>query len=74
MIHDQYCFFKFVLKWQILLQQVGIKWDDSLQSKEKIQAKLLNKQVVVMRREKDLADALSHQVKDCLFYGFYFRF
>jgi hypothetical protein len=56
-------FYKFVLIWQINLQQpIGEEWDYSSQSKEQIQAKLLNRQIAAMRREKALAYASTHQV------------
>ncbi|XP_061374847.1 protein IQ-DOMAIN 3-like [Gastrolobium bilobum] len=41
--------------------QVGEKWDDSSKSKEQIEAKLLNRQVAAMRRERAMAYALAHQ-------------
>lgn len=41
---------------------MGEEWDDSLQSKEQIEAGLLNKQGAAMRRERALAYAFSHQV------------
>ncbi|KAK7277304.1 hypothetical protein RIF29_18455 [Crotalaria pallida] len=41
--------------------QVGEEWDDSLQSKEQIEARLLHKQEAAFRREKALAYAFSHQ-------------
>jgi len=47
---------------QMLLQQVGEEWDDSLQSKEQIEAKLLHKQEAAFRRERTLAYSFSHQV------------
>jgi len=51
------------------LQQIGEKWDDSLKSKEQVEAKLLNRQVAAMRREKALAYASTHQVRrDCLLF------
>ncbi|KAG4397792.1 hypothetical protein GLYMA_10G213100v4 [Glycine max] len=40
---------------------IGEKWDDSLKSKEQVEAKLLNRQVAAMRREKALAYASTHQ-------------
>lgn len=55
-------FLKFVLKWYILLHQVGEEWDDSLQTKEQIEARLLHRQEAAMRRERALAYAFSHQV------------
>ncbi|XP_074583352.1 protein IQ-DOMAIN 3-like [Curcuma longa] len=41
--------------------KIAEEWDDSLQSKEKIEAKLLNKQEAAIRRERTLAYAFSHQ-------------
>ncbi|KAK9154124.1 hypothetical protein Sjap_001604 [Stephania japonica] len=41
--------------------RMGEEWDDSLQSKEQIEAKLLNKQEAAVRRERALAYAFSHQ-------------
>ncbi|TKY51560.1 IQ-DOMAIN 1 [Spatholobus suberectus] len=41
--------------------QVGEKWDDSSKSKEQIEAKLLNRQVAAMRRERALAYASTQQ-------------
>ncbi|KAK7379789.1 hypothetical protein VNO78_34309 [Psophocarpus tetragonolobus] len=40
---------------------IGEKWDDSSKSKEQVEAKLLNRQVAAMRREKALAYASTHQ-------------
>lgn len=40
---------------------MGDEWDDSMQSKEKIEAKLQHKQEAAMRRERALAYAYSHQ-------------
>ncbi|KAL2562481.1 hypothetical protein GLYMA_20G177900v4 [Glycine max] len=40
---------------------IGEKWDDSLKSKEQVEAKLLNRQVAAMRREKALVYASTHQ-------------
>lgn len=48
--------------YSLLLQPVGEKWDVSSQSKEQIEAKMLNRQVAAMRREKALAYASTHQV------------
>lgn len=39
----------------------GERWDDSSQSKEQVEAKLMNKQEAAMRRERALAYAFSHQ-------------
>jgi len=47
---------------QMLLQKIGEEWDDSLQSKEQIEAKLLHKQEAALRRERALAYSFSHQV------------
>ncbi|XP_074561377.1 protein IQ-DOMAIN 3-like [Curcuma longa] len=41
--------------------KIAEEWDDSLQPKEKIEAKLLNKQEAAVRRERALAYAFSHQ-------------
>ncbi|CAL0316088.1 unnamed protein product [Lupinus luteus] len=41
--------------------QVAEKWDASVQSKAQIEAKMLQRQVAAMRREKALAYSLSHQ-------------
>lgn len=41
---------------------MGEEWDDSLQSKEQIEAGLLSKHEAAMRRERALAYAFSHQV------------
>jgi len=49
------------------LQPIGEKWDYSSQSKEQIQAKMLNRQIAAMRREKALAYASTHQVLTYLF-------
>ncbi|KAI3459040.1 hypothetical protein Pfo_015703 [Paulownia fortunei] len=40
---------------------VGENWDDSMQSKEQIEANLHNRQEAAMRRERALAYAYSHQ-------------
>ncbi|OIW20042.1 hypothetical protein TanjilG_31971 [Lupinus angustifolius] len=40
---------------------VGEEWDDSLQTKEQIEARLLHKQEAALRRERALAYAFSHQ-------------
>ncbi|CAL9083351.1 unnamed protein product [Musa acuminata var. zebrina] len=42
-------------------QKVGEEWDDSLWSKEQIEANLVNKQEAAIRRERALAYAFSHQ-------------
>ncbi|XP_044483611.1 protein IQ-DOMAIN 2-like [Mangifera indica] len=41
--------------------QMGDDWDDSLQSKEKIEASLLSKFEAAMRRERAMAYSFSHQ-------------
>ncbi|XP_050911537.1 protein IQ-DOMAIN 3 isoform X3 [Lathyrus oleraceus] len=41
--------------------QVGEEWDDSLQSKEQIDAKLLQRQEAAFKRERALAYSFSHQ-------------
>ncbi|XP_011006951.1 PREDICTED: protein IQ-DOMAIN 1-like [Populus euphratica] len=41
--------------------RIGEEWDDSLQSKEQIEASLLNKFEAATRRERALAYAFSHQ-------------
>lgn len=41
--------------------QMGEEWDDSLQSKEQIEAKLMGKYEAAMRRERALAYSFSHQ-------------
>lgn len=43
-------------------KQMGEDWDDSVQSKEQLEASLLSKQEAAMRRERALAYAFSHQV------------
>ncbi|XP_038988356.1 protein IQ-DOMAIN 1-like [Phoenix dactylifera] len=43
--------------------KLGEEWDDSLQSKEQLEASLLNKQEAAIRRERTLAYAYSHQWK-----------
>lgn len=52
-IFTQLCF----VEWQM-----GEEWDDSLQSREQIEASLLGKQEAAVRRERALAYAFSHQV------------
>lgn len=44
------------------VQQVGEDWDASLQSKEQIEAKLLQRQEAAFKRERALAYSFSHQV------------
>jgi hypothetical protein len=41
---------------------MGEHWDDSTQSKEKIEASLVSKQEATIRTERALAYAFSHQV------------
>lgn len=41
--------------------QMGDEWDDSVQSKEQVEAKLLSKYEATVRRERALAYAFSHQ-------------
>ncbi|GMH10498.1 hypothetical protein Nepgr_012339 [Nepenthes gracilis] len=41
--------------------RMGEEWDDSMQSKEQIEANLHSKQEAAMRRERSLAYAFSHQ-------------
>ncbi|KDP29080.1 hypothetical protein JCGZ_16469 [Jatropha curcas] len=41
--------------------RMGEEWDDSLQSKEQIQANLLNKYEAAMRRERAMAYSFTHQ-------------
>ncbi|KAJ6811525.1 protein IQ-DOMAIN 1-like [Iris pallida] len=44
--------------------RMGDEWDDSLQSKEQIEASLLSKQEAAVRRERALAYAFTHQGKN----------
>ncbi|KAJ6798598.1 protein IQ-DOMAIN 1-like [Iris pallida] len=44
--------------------RMGDEWDDSLQSKEQIEASLLSKQEAATRRERALAYAFTHQGKN----------
>ncbi|XP_024029291.1 protein IQ-DOMAIN 1 [Morus notabilis] len=44
-----------------LRTSMGEEWNDSTQSKEKIEARLLSKQEAALRRERALAYAFSHQ-------------
>ncbi|KAJ0028178.1 hypothetical protein Pint_35580 [Pistacia integerrima] len=44
-----------------MLEQMGDDWDDSLQSKEQIEASLLSKYEAAMRRERAMAYSFSHQ-------------
>jgi hypothetical protein len=48
---------------------MGEHWDDSTQSKEKIEASLVSKQEAAIRRERALAYAFSHQVGAFLILG-----
>ncbi|XP_057423709.1 protein IQ-DOMAIN 2 isoform X2 [Lotus japonicus] len=41
--------------------KIGEEWDDSLQSKEQVEAKLLSKYEATMRRERAMAYSFSHQ-------------
>ncbi|XP_028062273.1 protein IQ-DOMAIN 1-like [Camellia sinensis] len=47
--------------------QIGEEWDDSLQSKEQIEANLLGKYEAAIRRERALAYSFSHQVMFIVF-------
>ncbi|CAL9197672.1 unnamed protein product [Musa hybrid cultivar] len=53
-------------KYEKELEKVKIEeeWDDSLRSKEKIEANLVNRQEAAVRRERALAYAFSHQWKN----------
>ena len=56
---------------------MGEKWDDSLQSKEQVEANLLSKYESAMRREKALAYSFSHQVAiplNALFFSWHTMF
>ncbi|KAL8259672.1 hypothetical protein R6Q59_027625 [Mikania micrantha] len=46
---------------EIEISQMGEEWNDSLQSKEQIEAKLLSKYEATMRRERAMAYSFSHQ-------------
>ncbi|XP_072996333.1 protein IQ-DOMAIN 2-like [Typha latifolia] len=48
---------------EIEKSKIGENWDDSLQSKEQIEASLHNKHEATIRRERALAYAFSHQWK-----------
>ncbi|CAA6656876.1 unnamed protein product [Spirodela intermedia] len=48
---------------EALRASIGEDWDDSLQSKEQIEASMLSKHEAAMRRERALAYAFSHQGK-----------
>lgn len=48
-----------------MVVQLAEEWDDSLQSKEEIEASLLHKYEAAVRRERALAYSYTHQVK-CL--------
>ncbi|KAL5985780.1 hypothetical protein ACLOJK_027767 [Asimina triloba] len=59
------------LQWQLLQKRekeleklrasLGDEWDDSIQSKEQVEASLLSKHEAAIRRERALAYAFSHQ-------------
>ena len=51
-------------QYPMFLQQIGEEWDHSLQSKEQLEARMLNRQEAAIRRERALAYAFSHQVAD----------
>lgn len=40
------------------------EWNDSVQSKEQVEAQLLQKQEAAIRRERALAYAFAHQVRN----------
>lgn len=63
---------KFILRRWILVQQVGEEWDDSLQTKEQIEAKVLQRQEAALKRERALAYSFSHQVPWLPHLWFYF--
>ncbi|KAI3743423.1 hypothetical protein L1987_61132 [Smallanthus sonchifolius] len=46
---------------ELEILQIGEEWNDSLQSKEQIEAKLLSKYEATMRRERAMAYLFSHQ-------------
>ncbi|XP_076917231.1 protein IQ-DOMAIN 2-like [Bidens hawaiensis] len=46
---------------ELEISQMGEEWNDSLQSKEQIEAKLLSKYEATMRRERAMAYSFSHQ-------------
>ncbi|WCJ34548.1 IQ-domain 2 [Euphorbia peplus] len=46
---------------ELQMLRMGDEWDDSLQSKEKLEANLLSKYEATMRRERALAYSFSHQ-------------
>ncbi|KAJ7977003.1 protein IQ-DOMAIN 1 [Quillaja saponaria] len=46
---------------EIECMRLGEEWDDSLQSKEQIEAKLLSKYEAAMRRERAMAYSFTHQ-------------
>ncbi|CAD5186798.1 unnamed protein product [Musa acuminata subsp. burmannicoides] len=48
---------------QLAKIKINEEWDDSLRSKEQIEANILNKQEAAIRRERALAYAFSHQWK-----------
>lgn len=41
---------------------MGEEWDDSIQSKEQVEANLLSKYEATMRRERAMAYSFTHQV------------
>jgi hypothetical protein len=43
---------------------MGEDWNDSTQSREQVEAKLQSRQEATIRRERALAYAFSHQVRD----------
>lgn len=45
-----------------MFKQMGEEWDDSLQSKEQLEASLLSKHEAAMRRERAMAYSFTHQV------------
>lgn len=45
-----------------MVVQIAEEWDDSLQTKEKIEASLLHKYEAALRRERALAYSYTHQV------------
>ncbi|XP_072984865.1 protein IQ-DOMAIN 3-like [Typha latifolia] len=52
-----------LLKNEKELDSMGDDWDDSLQSREKIEASLVSRQEAAIRRERAMAYAFSHQWK-----------
>lgn len=52
-----------------MVVQLAEEWDDSLQSKEEIEASLLHKYEAAVRRERALAYSYTHQVNvSCLYW------